>query len=297
MSTSASLSTSMWFLAPPSACTRLPLARAGLVDVPGDRRGADEADRGDVRVLEQAVDGDLVALHDVEAAGREPGLWRAVRRGTSDTDGSFSLGLSTNVLPQASALANIHIGTIAGKLNGVMPATTPSGWRIEYTSMPLAACSEYSPLISCGMPHANSMFSSPRATSPSASVSTLPCSAVSIDGDLLAVRVDQFAQPEHHLGALRQRRGPPRRERRLRGRDRGVDLVGRREIDRSRLLTGRRVVDDRRAAGRRLDDLAVDPVTDSFIGSPLVLRPVPFGSFWPRSPNEPITSDRWTGRA
>src|SRR5262245_4298201 len=49
----------------------------------------------------------------------------------SDADGSFSLGLSRNVLPHASALANIHIGTIAGKLNGVIPATTPSGWRIE----------------------------------------------------------------------------------------------------------------------------------------------------------------------
>ena len=35
-----------------------------------------------------------------------------------------------NVLPHAIAFANIHIGTIAGKLNGVIPATTPSGWRI-----------------------------------------------------------------------------------------------------------------------------------------------------------------------
>ena len=50
---------------------------------------------------------------------------------SSDADGSFSDGLSTNVLPHASAGAHIHIGTIAGKLNGVMPATTPSGWRIE----------------------------------------------------------------------------------------------------------------------------------------------------------------------
>jgi allophanate hydrolase subunit 1 len=39
--------------------------------------------------------------------------------------------LSTKVLPQAMAMGYIHIGTIAGKLNGVMPATTPSGWRIE----------------------------------------------------------------------------------------------------------------------------------------------------------------------
>ena len=49
----------------------------------------------------------------------------------SDADGSFSDGLSTNVFPHAIAGAHIHMGTIAGKLNGVIPATTPSGWRIE----------------------------------------------------------------------------------------------------------------------------------------------------------------------
>src|SRR5262245_52548415 len=46
-------------------------------------------------------------------------------------DGSRSLGFNTNVLPQAIAIGYIHIGTIDGKLNGVIPATTPSGWRIE----------------------------------------------------------------------------------------------------------------------------------------------------------------------
>ena len=49
----------------------------------------------------------------------------------NDADGSFSDGFRTNVFPQAIAGAHIHMGTIAGKLNGVMPATTPSGWRIE----------------------------------------------------------------------------------------------------------------------------------------------------------------------
>ena len=49
----------------------------------------------------------------------------------SDSDGSRSEGFSTNVLPQASASGNIHSGTIAGKLNGVMPAQTPTGWRSE----------------------------------------------------------------------------------------------------------------------------------------------------------------------
>ena len=49
----------------------------------------------------------------------------------SDGDGSFSLGLRMKVLPQAMAFPNIHIGTMAGKLNGVIPATTPRGWRME----------------------------------------------------------------------------------------------------------------------------------------------------------------------
>ena len=46
-----------------------------------------------------------------------------------EAEGSFSLGLRMKALPQAMALAHIQSGTIAGKLNGVMPATTPSGWR------------------------------------------------------------------------------------------------------------------------------------------------------------------------
>ncbi len=73
------------------------------------------------------------------------------------------------MFPQAIATGCIHIGTIAGKLNGVMPATTPSGSRKEKTSTPPDTWSENSPLSRCGMPHANSTTSSPRCTSPSAS--------------------------------------------------------------------------------------------------------------------------------
>ena len=42
------------------------------------------------------------------------------------------------MFPQAIATGNIHIGTMAGKLNGVIPAHTPSGWRIEWLSTPVA---------------------------------------------------------------------------------------------------------------------------------------------------------------
>src|SRR4051794_15944066 len=61
---------------------------------------------------------------------------------STDAEGSRSLGLSTKVFPQAIATGNIHIGTIAGKLNGVMPATTPSGSRNENVSTPLDTWSE-----------------------------------------------------------------------------------------------------------------------------------------------------------
>src|ERR1700749_2802327 len=46
-------------------------------------------------------------------------------------EGSRSDGFRMKVLPQAMATGNIHIGTMAGKLKGVMPATTPTGCRME----------------------------------------------------------------------------------------------------------------------------------------------------------------------
>ena len=129
-SRSASGSTTMWFLAPPSAWTRLPCAGARLVDVPRDRRRADEGHRGDGRVLEQRVDGDLVALHHVEDPGGSPASAQHSAI-SSEADGSFSLGLRTTALPQAIATGTNHSGTMAGKLNGEITATTPSGWRSE----------------------------------------------------------------------------------------------------------------------------------------------------------------------
>src|SRR5450830_1285885 len=53
---------------------------------------------------------------------------------SSEAEGSRSDGFNTKVLPQAIATGNIHIGTITGKLNGVMPATTPSAWRMDQAS-------------------------------------------------------------------------------------------------------------------------------------------------------------------
>ena len=95
-------------------------------------------------------------------------------------DGSFSLGLSTTVLPAAMAIGKNHIGTMAGKLKGLMMPTTPSGSRLEWTSTPVEASSLWPPLSRWEMPQANSTTSWPREISPIASECTLPCSAVMI---------------------------------------------------------------------------------------------------------------------
>ncbi len=97
---------------------------------------------------------------------------------TREAEGSFSEGFSTKQLPQAMALAIIHSGTMIGKLNGVMPATTPIGSSTVRMSMPVETSELDDPFKRFGMPQANSTFSMPRATSPLASSSTLPCSRV-----------------------------------------------------------------------------------------------------------------------
>ena len=82
------------------------------------------------------------------------------------------------MFPHAIANGRNHKGIIAGKLNGVIAATTPTGWRTSSTSTPLATPSRFSPLSRCGIAVAASVDSMPRSTSPRASASVLPMSSV-----------------------------------------------------------------------------------------------------------------------
>ena len=93
-----------------------------------------------------------------------------------EAEGSRSEGLRMKALPVASAIGCIQKGTIAGKLNGVIPATTPSGWRRVWASTPVETFWEKPPLRSWVMEVANSRVSRPRAISPFASPTVLPCS-------------------------------------------------------------------------------------------------------------------------
>ena len=62
-------------------------------------------------------------------AGAPASIISSARR--TGTDGSRSDGFRMKALPVAMATPNIHMGIMAGKLNGVMPAPTPMGWRME----------------------------------------------------------------------------------------------------------------------------------------------------------------------
>ena len=59
--------------------------------------------------------------------------------------GTFSDGFSTNVFPHVIATGNIHSGTIAGKLNGVIPTQTPTGCRLVSLSTFVAMFSKCCP--------------------------------------------------------------------------------------------------------------------------------------------------------
>ena len=107
-------------------------------------------------------------------SGRPAALNSAPKR--TGRVGSRSDGFRMKALPVAMATPAIHIGIIAGKLNGVMPAPMPTGWRCAKMSMPGPAPWVYSPFSTCGMPQQNSMTSRPRWISPFESARTLPCS-------------------------------------------------------------------------------------------------------------------------
>ncbi len=119
-----------------------------------------------------------------------------------DADGSRSDGFRIKVLPVANETGHIHIGTMAGKLNGVMPAHTPSDCRTMWQSTPVPTFSENSPFIKLGALVANSTTSSPRVTSPSASSNVLPCSEL-ITSAIWSMRSHNMALKRSRMRARR----------------------------------------------------------------------------------------------
>ena len=81
------------------------------------------------------------------------------------------------VLPQAMHRGVIQpIGIMAGKLNGAIPAKTPTGSRYRTVSYPADVSISDSPIIRVGTPQAISIGSLTFKMSPRASSHTLPFS-------------------------------------------------------------------------------------------------------------------------
>ena len=142
----------------------------------------------------------------------------------SGTEGSRSEGLRMKALPQARAGHIFHSGIIAGKLKGVMPATTPSGWRIEYMSMPGPAPSVNSPFRRCGAPMQNSATSRPRMHVALGVGEGLAVLAGQRLGELVHVAVEELDELHHHPGAALRVGRRPLRLRARGARDGGVEL-------------------------------------------------------------------------
>src|SRR6185295_10032691 len=72
--------------------------------------------------------------------------------------GTFSDGFMIIQFPKAIAFGMVQLGTMLGKLNGTIEATTPNGTCSVLHSTPLLT-SSISPVTSCGKEVANSVSS------------------------------------------------------------------------------------------------------------------------------------------
>ena len=118
---------------------------SSLVDVPRHWGRTDEGDGVDIRVRAHGVYHVHAAVDQIHHPGRQAGFMEQFHEPYGG-EGYFSEGLRTKVFPQTMAMGYIHMGTMAGKLKGVIPAQTPTGWRMVSQSIPLAICSSESPM-------------------------------------------------------------------------------------------------------------------------------------------------------
>ena len=100
-----------------------------------------------------------------------------------------------------------------GKLYGVMPTQTPTGWRTASASTSPAMFGSISPMMRLGMPQANSTTSMPRLHLGPGLGERLAVLARDERGELFEVLFQQRAEAEHEPGPLDDRRFAPGRQR------------------------------------------------------------------------------------
>ena len=124
------------------------------------------------------------------------------------------------------ALASIHKGTMTGKLNGVTPATTPSGWRTECTSTPLGYLLGVTSPQQVGDAAGELKVLQPPGHLPLGVGQDLAVLGRNRGSNVFTIGIEQLPHPEQHLTTSAEAGGPPRREGRLGSHYGLVDLVG-----------------------------------------------------------------------
>src|SRR6202046_2641202 len=109
--------TIMWFLAPPRACTRLPVAVAVRETYSAMGVEPTKLTAWMVGWLRMASTATLSPWTTLKTPSGRPASLSISARRLAEL-GSRSEGLRTKVLPQARAMGNIHIGTMAGEVEG-----------------------------------------------------------------------------------------------------------------------------------------------------------------------------------
>ena len=167
--------------------------------------------------------------------------------------GVWEDGLRMTALPAASAIGRIHIGTMTGKLNGVIAATTPSGWRRVTASTPVATFGVFMP-GQVDRQAAGVLDGLDAAGDADEGVGEgLAVVAGDERRELLAMLPGQLAEGEEDLAPGDEGHVAPGREGGQRGLDRAVDLGLAAPRHAGDDLAGRRVVDRAGVLGQDLD--------------------------------------------
>ena len=98
-----------------------------FIDIFSNRLGTDEGNRSNIVMIKQTIDNVMRSMDDIKytllatpASSNNSAKRLAINGVRSD-------GFNTKGFPVTIAIGNIQQGTIIGKLNGVIPPTTPIG--------------------------------------------------------------------------------------------------------------------------------------------------------------------------
>ncbi len=241
------------------------------VDVAGDRGRADEGDGLDVRVLQEAVHGHLVAVDDVEDAVGQAGL----RKELGDLQGRRRV-----------LLGRLEDEGVAGRDGDREHPHRHHGRKVERRdarddTQRLADRGDVDAAGDLGRQLALQLHGDPARQVDDLQAARDLAQRVAVHlavlggdqlGNRVAVGVEQRAELEEDRGALGEGRGAPGRVGVLGGGDGRVDLVDGREGDLGGDRAGRRVGDRPVVARGAFDGLAADPVVDDLRHAQLLLH-------------------------